>query len=114
MTWVSGPDKYVRVLYYNTYMSKLTLSVDEAVIERAKGFARRRETSISALVEGYLEALTRPVARGTPPGDPRRSGLPPTPPAPPIPPITARLAGILRGQVADRATHRRHLDEKYR
>ncbi len=95
-------------------MSKLTLSVDEAIIERAKGFARRRETSISALVERYLEALTRPIARRTPPGDPRLPGLPSTPPAPPTPPITARLAGILRGQAADRETHRRHLDEKYR
>ena len=95
-------------------MSKLTLSVDEAIIKRAKVLARRRETSISALVEGYLEALTRPVARRTPAGDRRRPGLAPNPPTPPTPPITARLAGILRGQVADRATHRRHLDEKYR
>ena len=40
-------------------MAKLTLSVDETVVERAKEFARRRGTSVSALVEGYLDALAR-------------------------------------------------------
>ena len=35
-------------------MAKLTLSVDEAVVERAKEIARRRGTSVSALVERYL------------------------------------------------------------
>lgn len=35
-------------------MAKLTLSVDEAVVERAKGFAARQGTSVSRLVEPYL------------------------------------------------------------
>ncbi len=83
-------------------MSKLTLSVEGAVVERAKRFARRRETSISALVERYLEALTRPAARR---GDARVGGLPP---------VTARLAGLLHGKGGDRESYRGHLDEKYR
>ena len=36
---------------------KLTLSVDEAVIERAKRFARRNETSVSRLVTEFLASL---------------------------------------------------------
>jgi hypothetical protein len=75
-------------------MSKLTLSVDEAVVERAKRFAERRGTSLSALVERYLELLTRESA----------------PPA--QPPVLGRLRGILAG--ADVDEHRRHLERKYR
>ena len=85
-------------------MAKLTLSVDETVVERAKEFARRRGTSVSALVESYLDALARPS--GERPGE--GAGLPP------LPPVTARLAGLLRGAKADRETYRRYLGEKYR
>jgi len=94
--------KYVLSVWYNTYMSKLTLSVEGAVVERAKRFARRRDTSISALVERYLEALTRPAARR---GGAEVGGLPP---------VTARLAGLLQGKGGDRESYRSHLDEKYR
>ena len=81
--------------------------MDEAVVERAKEFARRRGTSVSALVERFLDALadpSRPTAgRGIAP-----------PPRRPLPPVTARLAGLLRGAKVDRETYRRYLDEKYR
>ncbi len=83
-------------------MAKLTLSVDEAVVERAKELARRRGTSVSALVERYLDALAQP-GRAAQPGE-----------AATLPPITARLAGLLRGANVDRETYRRYLDEKYR
>lgn len=83
-------------------MAKLTLSVDEAVVERAKEFARRRGTSVSALVERYLEALAQPGRAPAPGG---RATLPP---------VTARLAGLLRGARVDRETYRRYLEEKYR
>lgn len=87
-------------------MAKLTLSVDEAVVERAKEFARRRGTSVSALVERFLDALANPGRSTTGPGT--------VSPLSPLPPITARLAGSLRGARVDRETYRRHLDEKYR
>ena len=86
-------------------MAKLTLSVDEAVIARAKGFARRAETSISALVERYLAALT---------GALDKSGSAGAEPLSPFPPVTARLSGLLSGKGGDRESYRRHLDEKYR
>ena len=43
----------------NTYMTiKLTLTVEESVIEAAKVYARQRGESISHLVEQYLRSLT--------------------------------------------------------
>jgi hypothetical protein len=42
-------------------MAKLTLSVDEGVVERAKQFAANNGTSVSRLVEQYLDSVSRPV-----------------------------------------------------
>jgi hypothetical protein len=74
--------------------SKLTLSVDGRVVERAKRFARRRGTSVSRLVEDYLTL----VSRG---GDSEDS-----------PPVLGRLRGSLKG--IDPAEYRRHLKKKHR
>ena len=41
--------------------TKLTLRVDEGVIEKAKVLAKREGTSVSRLVEDYLEALAAPA-----------------------------------------------------
>ena len=38
-------------------MTKLTLSVDETTIKRAKSFAKAHRTSISKLVSHYLSSL---------------------------------------------------------
>jgi len=40
-------------------MSKLTLSVDDSVVERAKRYAKTRGVSISELVEAYLDLVSR-------------------------------------------------------
>lgn len=74
-------------------MAKLTLNVDEEVVARAKRLAAQRGTSVSRLVERYLDQLTS----DRPAGD--------------APPVLTRLRGILRG--ADPADHRRHLERKY-
>lgn len=37
--------------------TKLTLNVDENVIERAKAYAKKNRTSLSKLFENYLSAL---------------------------------------------------------
>lgn len=37
--------------------SKLTLSIDEKIIARAKEYAREQELSLSALVENHLRSL---------------------------------------------------------
>ena len=38
--------------------TKLTLSIDEAVIKKAKEFAKKNHTSLSQLFENYLSNLT--------------------------------------------------------
>jgi hypothetical protein len=79
-------------------MSKLTLSVDEAVVERAKRYAAKRGTSVSRLVETYLDLLSRPE----------------TPTEEKVPPILARLQGALKGVKFDRDDYRDYLWRKYR
>lgn len=75
-------------------MPKLTLSVDERVVERAKTYAANRGTSVSRLVETLLDLLA------SPPKEERRA------------PVLAKLRGSLRrGSVAD---YRKHLERKYR
>lgn len=37
---------------------KLTLKIDEDVIEKAKDYAKLKKTSLSALVENYLHKVT--------------------------------------------------------
>jgi hypothetical protein len=88
---------YVRSTSYDTYMSKLTLSVDAAVVERAKAYAARRGTSVSRLVETYLGLLSEGPAGSDE-----------------LPPITRRLSGILKGARVGRDDYRRHLERRYR
>ena len=38
--------------------TKLTLKLDNNVIERAKNYAKRKNTSLSQLIESYLNFLT--------------------------------------------------------
>jgi hypothetical protein len=40
--------------------TKLTLKLKKNVIDRAKKYANDRETSLSKLIENYLEAITAP------------------------------------------------------
>ena len=75
-------------------MAKLTLSVDDAVIARAKRFAERRGTSVSDLVERYLDLVTKAAPE-----------VEPTP-------VLRRLRGILAG--TDERDYRRHVERKYR
>ena len=76
-------------------MPKLTLSVDDRVVERAKIYARERGTSVSHLVETMLDAMSSGgKVRGV------------------VPPVLSRLRGSMkRGSVAD---YRRYLERKYR
>jgi hypothetical protein len=38
--------------------TKLTLTIEESIIEKAKVYARKKERSLSDLIENYLKALT--------------------------------------------------------
>jgi Family of unknown function (DUF6364) len=75
-------------------MPKLTLSVDEKVVRRAKRYAASRGTSVSKLVERYLDLVSQP------------------PKSKDETPVLRMLRGAARGVPAD--AHRSHLSRKYR
>lgn len=73
---------------------KLTLSVDEQTIEKARVYSKEHNTSISRLVSGFLARLSGSET------DPK------------ITPRVRRLMGLLPTEV-DKADFHRHLDEKH-
>jgi Family of unknown function (DUF6364) len=75
-------------------MPKLTLSVDEKVVQGAKRYAAARGTSVSRLVERYLDLLSKPPK----PDDQM--------------PVLRMLRGAARGVPVD--AHGRHLARKHR
>ena len=75
-------------------MAKLTLSIDESVINQAKRYAHRRGTSVSRIVEEYLSLVT----------ETRRETV--------QTPVLRSIRGILKQ--GDVASYRNHLIEKYR
>jgi Family of unknown function (DUF6364) len=76
-------------------ISKLTLSVDDRVIVRAKRYARGHGTSVSKLVERMLDVAASAA-------DTTR----------PATPVLERLRGSLKGGAL--ADYHRHLEHKYR
>lgn len=76
-------------------MQKLTLSVDERVVERAKQYAHARGTSVSRLVETYLDMVANPAPGG---GTTR--------------PVLTRLRGSMSGGTI--GDYHRYLERKYR
>jgi hypothetical protein len=78
-------------------MPKLTLSVDGEVIERAKRYAEKRGTSVSKLVQTFLDNVSAPPST--------RDELSP---------ITRRLYGALRGSRASKKDYLDYLARKYR
>lgn len=75
-------------------MAKLTLSVDEDVVRRAKRYAAGKGTSVSDLVERYLDALATPL------------------PDDEMTPLLRLLRGAGRG--VDAEAHRKHVSRKYK
>jgi hypothetical protein len=83
--------------------TKLTLSIDKSVINRAKMYARDRKKSLSRIIEDYLKSISNnqeindqsPIA---------------------IPPITKSLAGILSGkkELDFRSSMAEYLGKKHR
>jgi hypothetical protein len=78
-------------------MTKLTLSVDQGVVERAKRYAARSGTSVSRLVERYLDLVARPAQPDVDPS-----------------PVLKRLRSELKRASVDVGDYRRYLDRKYR
>ncbi len=76
-------------------MTKLTLSIDEKIAKRAKKYARQHRTSVSSMVQTYLDLVSRP----------------PQPTEDDDPPILRKVRGTLRK--ADLGDYYKHLEEKY-
>jgi hypothetical protein len=51
----------IRIFVYNIRVmtTKLTLTVEKSIIEKAKSYARKTGRSLSELIENYLETITR-------------------------------------------------------
>jgi hypothetical protein len=76
-------------------MAKLTLSVDDRVVSRAKQYAKRQGVSVSEIVESYLAMVVEPSTGGTV-----------------DPPILRSVRGVLKK--ADIRDYRKHLAAKFR
>jgi len=76
--------------------TKLTLRMDETVVRKAKGEARRRGKSVSQMVSEFFDSLG--------PGD-RTS--------PKLPPLTKSLVGVLRGFKVKEKDYIAHLHKKH-
>ena len=76
--------------------TKLTLRMDETVVQKAKIEAKRRGKSVSRMVSEFIESI----------------GLQQTSEKV-LPPTTASLVGILKGKEISEEDYKTHLREKY-
>lgn len=76
-------------------MPKLTLNVNAKVVSRAKRYATHHETSVSQMVERFLDLVAAPVPR-----------------AEDEPPVLRMLRGAAKGVAHEE--YGRHLQRKYR
>jgi hypothetical protein len=44
--------------------TKLTIKLNDDVITRAKTYAKHRKTSLSKMIESYLDSVTKPESKG--------------------------------------------------
>lgn len=76
--------------------TKLTLRLDDSLIEQAKRYAKQHNLSLSQMVADYFNLLK------------------PTTETPSLPPLTRSLTGLLENHSLDEASYREHLVEKHR
>ncbi len=79
--------------------TKLTLRLDSELIEKAKDYAQRNETSLSKLIEKYFTVISK---------------MSPSVSEQDLPPITRSLWGMLAGISADEHEYLDYLEEKHR
>ncbi len=75
--------------------TKLTLRLENALIQQAKRYAKQHDKSLSQVVSDYFQILTRKdkIAK--------------------TPPITRSLIGILESRHIEEDDYKKHLEEKY-
>jgi len=75
--------------------NKLTLRLDDSLIQHAKSFAKQHNKSLSQVVSDYFELLTKDAD------------------SPEIPPITQSLTGLLENTDASQDVYKKYLEKKY-
>ncbi len=75
--------------------TKLTLRLEDSLIQQAKDYAKQHDKSLSQVVADYFQMLTQESGK---------SG---------ISPITKSLIGILDSNNIDENDYKKHLEEKY-
>ena len=78
---------------------KLTLSINEIIIERAKKYAKQNKTSLSKLIENYLQSITESKTSEKE-----------------ITPLVESLTGVIKlnSELDERKAYSAYLMEKYR
>lgn len=77
--------------------TKLTLRLEDQLIEQAKSYAAKAGKSVSQLVAEYFKLLTSEKTK----------------PAPSSTPITQSLRGLLRESKLDEKDYKKYLEEKH-
>ncbi len=77
--------------------TKLTLNLNKETIEEAKSYAKTHQTSVSKLVENYLNSLTS--------SSKKRSE---------VSPLVESLTGIIPSDYDEKKDYRDFIDQKYR
>ena len=75
--------------------TKLTLRVEDSLIEQAKNYAKQNDKSLSQIVADYFRALTENNQK-------LENG-----------PITQSLIGVLSASDVDEEDYKKHLEDKY-
>jgi len=75
--------------------TKLTLRLENTLIQQAKRYAKQHDKSLSQVVSDYFQILTRKDKIAE------------------VPPITTSLIGILESKYIEEDDYKRHLEEKY-
>jgi hypothetical protein len=78
--------------------TKLTLKLDQRIIERAKTYAKKKDTSLSKLIENYLDFIIEPRVESSD-----------------VTPLVKSLSGIidLNKNIDTKKDYKRHLAKKY-
>ena len=75
--------------------TKLTLRLEDSLIQQAKGYAKKHDKSLSQVVADYFQILTQQTEK------------------PIISPVTKSLIGVLDSSDIDQKDYKKYLEEKY-
>ena len=75
--------------------TKLTLRLEDSLIQQAKTYAKQHDKSLSQVVADYFQVLTQQSKKTV------------------TSPITESLIGVLEASKVDEKNYKKHLEEKY-